>query len=92
VPQTRTAELDRDRRAVETAKAEAERYGAQVEALASEIERDRTHLSRGSQFAVDDFNRKVNRYNTLLEQQRARDRSVNQLVDDYNAKLRRYGR
>jgi len=89
VPQSRTAELDRDRQAVEAAKARAAQYSSQIESLAREIERDRAYLNRNSQFAVDDFNRKVNRYNSMLEQGRAQDRAVNQMVDDYNTKLRR---
>jgi len=39
---------------------------------------------------VDDFNRKVNRYNSMLEQAKSQNRAVNQLVDDYNSKLHRY--
>jgi hypothetical protein len=60
--------------------------------MAREIERERRFLDQTSQFAVDEFNRKVNRYNSMLEQARAQDRLVNQMVDEYNAKLRRYGR
>jgi len=49
-------------------------------------------VNRNNQLAVDDFNRKVNRYNSMLEQGKAQDRAVNQMVDDYNTKLRRDGR
>jgi hypothetical protein len=92
VPQARTTELDRDRQAVDAAKARAAQSSNQIETLAREIERDRAYLNRNNQIAVDDFNRKVNRYNSMLEQGRAQDRAVNQLVDAYNTKLHRYGR
>jgi hypothetical protein len=92
VPQSRTTELDRDRQAVDAAKARAAQYSNQIETLAREIERDRAYLNQNSQIAVDDFNRKVSRYNSMLEQGRSQDRAVNQLVGDYNTKLQRYGR
>ena len=41
---------------------------------------------------MDAFNRKVNRYNSMLEQAKEQNRLVNQMVDNYNAKLRRSGR
>ena len=77
VPQSNTAELDRDRQPVEAAQARVAQYSSQIESLASEIERDQASLNRNSQFAMDDFNRKVNRYNSMLEQGRAQDRAVN---------------
>jgi hypothetical protein len=92
IPQSKTAELDRDRQGLDTAKAEAGRSAAQLESLVSEIERDRTNLDRSSQFAVEAFNRKVARYNLMLEQQRAKDSAVSKMVDAYNAKLPLYSR
>ena len=92
IPQSKTAEFDRDRQALDTAKAEAGRSAAQLESLVSEIERDRTNLDRSSQFAVEAFNRKVARYNLMLEQQRAKDSAVSKMVDAYNAKLQLYSR
>jgi hypothetical protein len=92
VPTYTSSELNRDRQAIQTAKAQAESLATQLERMAQEIERERRFLDQTSQFAVDEFNRKVNRYNSMLEQARAQDRLVNQMVDEYNAKLRRYGR
>ena len=91
VPKTRTTELDRDRQAVNAAKARAQQYSNQIETLASEIERDRAYLDRNSQSAVDNFNQKVNRYNAAIEQGRAQEQTVNQLVESYNMKLSIYG-
>lgn len=91
VPPPRTGELDRDRQAVEDANAQLKQFYTQIEGLSKEIEQDRAYLNRNSQVAVDDFNRKVNRYNSMLEEAKSRERAVNQMVDDYNAKLRLNG-
>jgi len=90
VPRAETTELNRDLKAVEAAKAQLEQFYTQIESLGTEIERDRAYLNRNSRVAVDDFNRKVNRYNSMLEQAKSQNRAVNQLVDDYNSKLHRY--
>lgn len=92
VPTYTTAEFDRDKRAIEVEKAAANRLANQVEALNREIERDRLSLNQTSEFAVDEFNRKVQSYNTLIEKLRTQERLVNTLVESYNAKLRKYGR
>lgn len=65
---------------------------SQLERLGRELKRAEAYLDRTSEWEVDDFNRKVNAYNSLLERVRAQNRRVNQLVDSYNEKLRRYGR
>ena len=59
----------------------------QLAFLSQEIVEERLTLDRTSQFAVDQFNRKVDSYNDLLEKARAQNRSINQLVDDFNGKL-----
>jgi len=92
VPHSKDTELDSDLQALNAAKAQAKSYSTQLDSLAREIERDRIYLNRNSQPEVDAFNLKVNRYNLLLEQQKARNRTVNQMVDDYNARLQLYGR
>jgi hypothetical protein len=89
VPSSISSELNRDRQAIETAETEAKLLATQLESLAQEIDRERHFLDQTSQFAVDAFNRKVNRYNSMLEQARGQDRLVNRMVDEYNAKLRR---
>ena len=92
VPTYTTAEFDRDKRAIETEKATADRLANQVEAHNQEIERDRISLDQTSQFAVNEFNSKVQSHNTLIEKLRTQERLVNTLVESYNAKLRKYGR
>ena len=87
-----SSELSQERQSVELAKAQAESLSNQLESLSREIERDRLYLDRTSQFSVDALNRKVSQHNSLLEQARAQDRLVNQMVADYNAKLQRHGR
>jgi hypothetical protein len=87
-----SAELDRDRNAIVAAKAEAASLTQRLDDLSREIDRERLFLDETSQFAVDTFNRKVSRYNSLLEDVRSQNGRVNQMVDAYNDKLRRYGR
>jgi hypothetical protein len=84
------AELERDRQGIDSEKAKAERMATRLENLSQEIERERLLLDRTNQFDVDEFNRKVDAHNDLLEKARAQDRLVNQLVDSYNEKLRKY--
>jgi hypothetical protein len=91
VPSWATDELNRDSRAIDDAKAKAERMDTQLESLGREIEQAKLSLDNTSQFAIDQFNAKVDSYNALLEKARAQDRIVNQMVEDYNAKLRKYG-
>jgi len=89
IPSYRTAELDRDRQAIEAAKSQSQLLDSQLGNLGAEIERDRLYLDHASQYQVDAFNTKVGSYNSLLQQARAQEQVVNQMVDDYNAKLRR---
>jgi tetratricopeptide (TPR) repeat protein len=92
VPSYISAELERDSQAIDREKTKAERLSHQLDTLSREIDRERLFLDRTSQFAVDQFNDKVNTYNTLVERLRTQNRLVNQMVADYNAKLRKYGR
>jgi hypothetical protein len=82
-------ELDRDRQAVEAERTQLDQYSSQIDSLGAEIERDRASLNQHSQSAVDDFNLKVHRYNSMLQQLRSQSQAFNQMVHDYNAKLRR---
>jgi hypothetical protein len=87
-----TAELDRDSRAIDDEKANAERMASQLEALSRDIERSKLYLDRTSQIAIDEFNSKVDSHNALVGKVRAQNRLVNQMVENYNAKLRKYDR
>lgn len=82
------AEMDRELQVIESEKAEADRLERQITGLSQEIERRRANLDRTDELAVDDFNRRVDGYNRLIEQMRAKERRINQLVESYNAKLR----
>jgi tetratricopeptide (TPR) repeat protein len=92
VPSYVSAELERDSQAIDREKAKAERLASQLDGLSRDIERERLLLDQTSQFAVDEFNRRVNSYNSLLESMRAQQRVVNQMVANYNEQLRKYGR
>jgi len=78
VPSYLSSELSRDRQAVEAQK-------VLLDNLSREIDSERLLLDRTSQWAVDQFNLKVNKYEEMR-------RIYNQMVDNYNEKLRRYGR
>jgi hypothetical protein len=92
VPSYISAELDRESRVIDDEKATADRMARQLESLAREIEQKKLSLDRTSQSDLDEFNRKVDAYNGLLERVRAQNRLVNQLVESYNEKLRTNGR
>ena len=86
------AELDRDSQVIDSEKATAERMAGQLESLGREIKQKELHLDQTSQSDVDEFNRKVDAYNSLLERVRTQNRLVNELVDRYNEKLQNNGR
>jgi hypothetical protein len=83
------AELERDSQVIDREKAKAERMATELGSLRLEIERDRLTVDRTSQLAIDASNRKVDTYNRLLEEARAQERLVNQLVENYNDKIRK---
>lgn len=92
VPSYIHAELARDSQAIETERSKATLLASQADSLSNEIEREGRLIDRTSQASVDEFNRKVARYNSMIEDVRVQNRLVNQMVDNYNAKLRQHGR
>ena len=92
VPHAYTSELARDRAAIETQRTRVDQLEVQMDSLGRQIEQERSSVSNSSQYAVDEFNRKVNQYNALLTQAQSQNAYLNQLVGAYNAKLERYGR
>jgi septal ring factor EnvC (AmiA/AmiB activator) len=88
----RKAEMDRESQMIEGEKAEADRLEGEIKTLNEDIARRRATLDRTNELAVDEFNRKVDDYNRLLEQLRAKERRVNQMVESYNEKLRQLRR
>lgn len=92
VPSYASAELNRDRQAIESAKVSVALIQSQVESLGNQIERNRAVIDNSSQLAIDTFNRSVETYNALLANARIQNAKLNQMIDAYNAKLQRYGR
>lgn len=87
-----SSELDRERAAIETAKADAQVLANQLDTLETAIEAERLYVDNRSQVSVDTFNRKVNRHNELLQTQKAKNDKINQMIDAYNSKLKRHSR
>ncbi len=85
------AELNRDKQAIDMAKAKFAQMDSEFQALAGQIDRERLTLDRTSEIAVTRFNQKIDRYNLLLEELREQQRHINQMIDDYNNRLRRHG-
>jgi hypothetical protein len=92
VPSSVSSTLDDEKVKIESDRKTLEALDAQVDKLGREIERDRLYLDKTSQYAIDTFNAKVDRYNTLAQQDKAATAAFNEKVDNYNAKLRQYGR
>jgi len=64
---------------------------SQVKALGNQIESKRIYLDQTNQYAVDEFNREVDRYNALNQQLKEGVDTFNASVNDYNAELARVG-
>ncbi|MBN2594853.1 MAG: tetratricopeptide repeat protein [Sedimentisphaerales bacterium] len=92
VPSSINAELNRDALAIERERTVLKQMDNQLEYLSREIEREDPLVDTTNQFEVDKFNRKVERYNTMLEKARAQNRKLNQMIDSYNKKLQKHGR
>jgi hypothetical protein len=78
---------DWERQLIETEKDRVGRMIREVDALAAEIQRERVFLDDTSAFEIEAFNRKVRRHNELLEQAKAQQRQLNQMIDRYNQRL-----
>jgi DNA-binding response OmpR family regulator len=91
VPSSAGNPLKQEKEEIESERAALEALDAQVTALGREIENDRLYLNRTDQSAVDDFNAKIERYNTLLQRDKYENAAFNEKVDNYNAKLKQYG-
>jgi hypothetical protein len=83
------SELDRESSGIEADRAVIEANEAQIKQLGREIENDRIYLDHTSQYAVSEFNAKVDRYNTLSRAAKAENAAFNAKVNAYNEKLRR---
>jgi hypothetical protein len=92
VPSDISSQLDREKVGIEADRAVLKQLDDQLDSLGREIESDRIYLDKTSQYAVDAFNAKVDRYNTLSQQDKAETAAFNERVDNYNAKLRQNSR
>ena len=92
VPSSVSSTLASEKAEIETERATIEAFETQIEKLGREIERDRIYLDRTSQYAVDAFNTKVERYNALNQKAKIANAAFNEKVDNYNSKLQQYGR
>jgi hypothetical protein len=92
VPSYMTADLATEREAIEAQRTTATQLENEADTLAREIESARAFLDRTSQFEVDQFNAKVNRYNAQAAAAKAQTTLLNQMIDSYNVKLQRAGR
>jgi hypothetical protein len=91
IPKSRSAELARDKSAIESQKSYVTTIQSQLDALGRQIDSKRRYVDNTNQYDVDDFNRLVNRYNSDLETVRTQGRVLSSMIDNYNAKLQRYG-
>jgi len=82
------AQLDTDKQAIDTEKAKLAQMESELDRLSRDIDRDRLGLDQTNQLAIDNFNRKVDAHNRLLDRVKDQERFVNQLVGAYNEKLR----
>jgi hypothetical protein len=88
LPSSVSSTLNSEKAEIESERASLEALEAQVETLGRDIDSDRLHLDRTSQYSVDEFNAKVARYNSLAQRAKLATAAFNQKVDNYNAKLR----
>ena len=92
VPSGVSSSLDLEKAGIEADRAALNQLDDQIDALGRQIETDRLYLDKTSQYAVDEFNAKVDRYNTLSRQGKVATAAFNARVDSYNAKLKSYSR
>jgi hypothetical protein len=91
VPEYVSNQLDQEKVAIEADRAVLKQLDDQLDSLGREIDNDRIYLDKTSQYAIDAFNAKVERYNTMSRQDKAATAAFNERVNAYNAKLRQYG-
>lgn len=79
----------KERAEIENERATLEVLETELETLGQQIKRDRAYVDNTSQFAVDEFNAKVDRYRTLKQKLETANAAFNDRVDSYNARLSR---
>lgn len=78
------AVLEESNTAVEEKKAELDELDTNLETLSRQIDRERIYMDRTSQYDIDSFNLKVNRYNSALRNRKAEAEVFNDMVDTHN--------
>lgn len=91
IPQWADQMLAAKKAALNAQEASVNSLKSQVKALGNQIETERTYLDQTNQYAIDEFNRGVDRYNTLNQQLKDGIDTFNASVNDYNAELARVG-
>jgi hypothetical protein len=79
--------LNEAKQIVDNERAKTEGFEIQLNTLKTQIEAAQKFIDRSSQSSVDEFNRKVNRYNAALATLRTQNDKMNQAVDLYNSTL-----
>jgi hypothetical protein len=92
ISNSHSAELSADEHAIELARSRFKAREKALEDLRNEIDAERPFLSTREKWAVEAFNRKVQRHNALAAETRESLSEFNALVNQYNSKLERYGR
>jgi hypothetical protein len=91
VPQWAEQGLNAKKAALNAQEASLNSLKSQVESLHDQIEIERPRLDQTSQYAIDAFNREVDRCNSLNQQLKDGIDAFNAGVNDYNAELVRVG-
>jgi hypothetical protein len=90
VPAGAAEALDDVKAQIEMQQMQLQNLDDKIKQLGPEIEKDRSTLDTTSQSAMDEFNRKVDRYNALLQEDKDAAAAVDQKINAYNAALKRY--
>jgi len=86
-PNSERSALDKEEAEIELERRRLDALEAQIETLGREVENARRYADLTSQVAVNEFNRKVERHNALLEEVKAAFAAFNRRVNSYNAKV-----
>ena len=79
--------VDLESNAIEADRAKLTALQDQIKQLGSEIETERPNLDTTNQYSLDQFNAKVDRYNSLNQQAKSDIQAFNERVNEYNAKI-----
>lgn len=86
----RADQLDADSNSIEADRNNLQARIAQIDNLEAAIKRQQITLDRYSQYAVDNLNAEIRRYNGLVEDGRTQQAAFNRKVDDHNQKSSTY--